>query len=63
MIAIARSTLSTNAGFRSDQVSYDVLKQGSNWSVTVWAEPRVPDGFSTLEITHDGKVKSIHPAP
>ena len=61
VIEIARATLSTNAGFRRDGVSYQVSQQSSNWLVTVWGEPKTPGGFCTLEITYDGKVKSIRP--
>src|SRR5437588_9685430 len=58
-IEIARTTLSTNAGFRAGRVSYQVSPQGSNWWVTVWSEPSMPGGFCIVEIKHDGKVSRI----
>ena len=61
LIKIVQMTLSTNAGFRPDKVSYDVSRQGSNWWVTVWRKPAMPGGFCTVEVTPDGKVKKIYP--
>ena len=61
VIEIARTTLSTNADFRADKVSYSVWRDGSNWWVTVWREPKAPGGFCDVEVTHDGKVKAIRP--
>jgi hypothetical protein len=60
-IEIACQTLSTNAGFQRDKNSFDVSQDGSNWSVTVWSEPKVPGGFCTIVIANDGKVQHIYP--
>src|SRR5947209_6839446 len=61
VIEIGRTTLSTNSGFEADRVSYQVSRQSSNWCVTVWREPKMPGGFCTLEITHEGKVIRLFP--
>ena len=61
-IEIACQTLSTNnAGFRRGKSSFDVSRDGSNWSVTVWSEPKTPGGFCTIIIAGDGKVLHVYP--
>ncbi len=60
-IEIAWLAVSSNANFRKDEVSFEASRDGHEWWVTVWREPKMPGGFCTVEITDDGKVQHIYP--
>ena len=43
------------------EFEFTVWQSGMIWSVTVWAKPAVPGGFSVFEVGSDGRILEEHP--
>ena len=57
-IAIAKTALRESSR-ASDRLEFEAAHVKSVWVVQVWRIPRVPGGFTIVEVASDGKVLAI----